>query len=614
MLDQALQLLNQGFSVVAARQDDKRPVANWTEYQKRLPTEEELRKWFSDNPKSNIGFITGPISGFFVLDIESSVNVDEFIKSHPIPPTTTVRTGSNGTHFYFKYPKDGFVPTKARIFGKDSKWQVDVRGSGGFVVCPPSIHPVTKKPYEWLVGLDALAPAPPWLLSWANAEAPYKEIGIKPWEDALEGASEGSRNVSLTSFVGLMMKNLPPKVWDTAIPAAMRAQNAKFKPPLPEHELKTIYLSIKRKELARRQATGETEELDITREPISIKDLYEKQFPENKWLIKELIPINSICVMSSPPGYYKTWILLEMATKISQGKKVFNEYDTTLSSVMIVNEENWEGLMQARLRILVDSDEITANNVYFYNQANIKLGSKEVEFLIKQCNEKSVKFIIFDSLIRIHSFDENDASKVKEVFEHLKKFTLAGINVLFTHHHRKQGAFKPANPSEQMRGSTDIAAMVDTHLLVDKKKINTDNGDEIILVISQPKQRVKENLPDFKVKMEKTENKLKFIYDGPYNSEDEKSAKINAFVPLVLNFIKENQGCVKKDIDNAFTGKIGTNYISKVLKKLETDMEIDAFGKPKAYSLHFDSQEVLEMPQAEQEELSDDWSKSDESL
>ena len=146
MLDQALQLLNQNISVVASRRDDKRPVSNWTEYQKRLPTKEELETWFKQDPNYNIGIITGPISGLFVLDIESSVEINEFLKSHPVPPTTTVRTGSGGTHFYFQYPKEGTIPTKARIFGKDSKWLVDVRGAGGFVICPSSIHPTTQRP------------------------------------------------------------------------------------------------------------------------------------------------------------------------------------------------------------------------------------------------------------------------------------------------------------------------------------------------------------------------------------------------------------------------------------------------------------------------------------
>src|SRR3990167_9409353 len=145
MLEQALQYLNKGYSVVAAREDGKRPLSNWTEFQKRLPTIEEVKKWFTENKTANLGFITGSISGFFVLDIEASVDVGNFIKEYALTTTAVAKTGGNGWHYYYKCPIGIKVPTKARIFGKESKWAVDIRGDGGFVVAPPSVHPTTKK-------------------------------------------------------------------------------------------------------------------------------------------------------------------------------------------------------------------------------------------------------------------------------------------------------------------------------------------------------------------------------------------------------------------------------------------------------------------------------------
>src|SRR3990167_3231652 len=229
MLNEALNLLKKGYSVVAARRDDKRPVSNWTEFQKRLPTEEEITNWFKTDPESNIGFITGTISGFFIIDIESSVDMEIFKSYKPLPPTAIAQTGGGGMHYYYKCPEGVIVPTGARIFGKESKWEVDVRGEGGFVVCPPSIHPVTKKPYKWLYDLKNLAPAPQWIIDWAESTSSLKpaEEGPRAWESAIKGSDQGIRNVSMTSFVGLLMKNNPMKVWDTVIPPAMQKLNSK---------------------------------------------------------------------------------------------------------------------------------------------------------------------------------------------------------------------------------------------------------------------------------------------------------------------------------------------------------------------------------------------------
>ena len=40
----------------------KSPLVPWKEYQKRLPTIEEVNHWFNTNPDANIGIITGRIS------------------------------------------------------------------------------------------------------------------------------------------------------------------------------------------------------------------------------------------------------------------------------------------------------------------------------------------------------------------------------------------------------------------------------------------------------------------------------------------------------------------------------------------------------------------------
>ena len=38
---------------------------------------------------------------------------------------------------------------------------------------------------------------------------------------------------------------------------------------------------------------------------------------------------------------------------------------------------------------------------------------------------------------------ENSATEMNQVYQLLQKFTQAGIAVVFTHHHKKQGRFAP---------------------------------------------------------------------------------------------------------------------------------------------------------------------------
>ncbi len=71
------------------------------------------------------------------------------------------KTGG-GRHLFFLHP-GGTVKNSAGRLGPG----LDVRGDGGYIVAPPSIHP-SGRPYIWLPGRapneTPLAAAPAWLL------------------------------------------------------------------------------------------------------------------------------------------------------------------------------------------------------------------------------------------------------------------------------------------------------------------------------------------------------------------------------------------------------------------------------------------------------------------
>jgi hypothetical protein len=99
-----------------------------------------IRQWWERHPDHNIGMPTGAVSGLWVLDVDVDkggiASFLELIQTHgALPATATVRTGGGGWHFYFAYP--GFpVKCSASVIAPG----IDVRGDGGYVVAPPSLH------------------------------------------------------------------------------------------------------------------------------------------------------------------------------------------------------------------------------------------------------------------------------------------------------------------------------------------------------------------------------------------------------------------------------------------------------------------------------------------
>lgn len=92
-------------------------------------------------PVANVGIVTGPVSGIWVLDVDPAHGGHERLAElvaqfGPVPDTYTVGTGSGGTHYYFTTRGLDFDLTNSRGALPAG---IDVRGRGGFVVAPPSV-------------------------------------------------------------------------------------------------------------------------------------------------------------------------------------------------------------------------------------------------------------------------------------------------------------------------------------------------------------------------------------------------------------------------------------------------------------------------------------------
>ena len=616
ILEQALKYLALGWSVVPAHKDSKHPIVNWSEFQKRRATEAELREWFKDD-QYNIGIVTGRISNLVVIDIDKGTDIEKLNSYFPLPASPVVETGGGGSHHFYEYPKDRVVSTKARIFGQDSPWKVDVRATGGFIVTAPSTHAETKLPYGWRGDLRTPGIlSDKWLEALSRGTSESDEKIVKAWETSLDGSNEGTRDDDMTSFVGLLMRTNHVKVWDTVIPAAMKEKNKTNTPFLAEADLKKVYFSIRKKELARRAGAGEVDEEDAPEKtrnaPKSIKELYDQDIPPTLWLVDKLIPINSITVLAATSGSFKTWLLMEIALRVAAKQKVFEEFEVLKDEfgILIVDEENWEGIIQTRLKLMVEEaliPDLAKLPIYFYNLELLKIiNEKDVAHILKVCKEKNIKFVIFDSLNRIHNSDENSATEMNKVFNQMKKLQKEGLTVLFTHHNRKQGIFKPTDPAENMRGSGDIRASVDCQLAVEVKIL-----DEVkTLVMHQFKARAQEELESFKIKILKDDNYLHFKHDGAYDVTDDKNSKIGHYKQELVAYVQNNPGVTSTEIISAFEKKLNAKYVREALNQLERDMVFKAEGKrPKKYLIYprlaeeIDVEEALEKGEADSQQL-----------
>ena len=120
----------------------------------------KIDDWFgSSAPRSNIGIVTGEVSGITVLDIDvgegkfGAETWAELIADHGEPDTLIAETGSGGMHIIFQY--NSALKTASNVLGKG----VDSRNDGGYIVAAPSRHR-SGGTYKWLNWGTALAVLP----------------------------------------------------------------------------------------------------------------------------------------------------------------------------------------------------------------------------------------------------------------------------------------------------------------------------------------------------------------------------------------------------------------------------------------------------------------------
>ena len=119
--------------------------------------------WTGPYSGYGVGIATGPASGVFALDVDDYEAYRALEQANePLPDTLTNLTGSGGMHLLYRYPTDG--RTVRNNAGTRLGAGLDVRGDGGQIVAPPTVHPNGKR-YEWDAGQgDDIVDAPEWLL------------------------------------------------------------------------------------------------------------------------------------------------------------------------------------------------------------------------------------------------------------------------------------------------------------------------------------------------------------------------------------------------------------------------------------------------------------------
>lgn len=237
----AVDYVRAGLAVIPLKPGDKVPatnngVNNWT-----TDTDAVADYWYR-NPSANVGIVCGqPSHNLVVIDVDRHGDVDgmgsiaEWATSNgmELPETVTFETGSGGRHYLYRTAQE----VRGSINGELA---VDVKGKGGYIVAPPSLHP-NGEYYDEVVGIDdvpiAEADAAVYSLIEHVRPTPFTGAGERAHFELPETIPNGRRNDTLYRYACSLRARRMDQV---EVLALLREQNGRCVEPLPDSDLAKI--------------------------------------------------------------------------------------------------------------------------------------------------------------------------------------------------------------------------------------------------------------------------------------------------------------------------------------------------------------------------------------
>lgn len=476
-------------------------------------------------PDANIGIPTGATTGLLVVDCDprngGPVDRSSFVELFgPVPETAEVITGGGGRHFFFRYPGGAVPKTLAK--------GVDLKGDGGYVVAPPSIHPSGGQYLvDGIAGARAflqVAAAPAWLIERLNG-------GAKTREESVRNGGEwgaGARNNKLASRAGAMRRNGFSR--ETIEAALLEENRQRCDPPLADDEVRRIAGSVARYEPVH-ESSGQSAPMESFN-LVHLGDLLDEPEEVKDWVMEGVLPAGGLSLLAGKPKAGKSTWARCLALAVSRGHEFLGK-NTAQGPVLYLALEEKRNEVRKHFKalgasgnepILIHADRAPAQAV------------SAAQRIIEQ---HKPSLVIVDPLLKFARVkDANDYAQVTAALEPLLALAReSGAHVILVYH---AGKGKAVDVVDSALGSTAFAAAVDTMLILKR----TERYRTLETV-----QRYGEDLPETVLNFDLERRAVSL---GVTRTE----AEATRVADNIIGCVKDRSGLTEPEICDAVDGRL----------------------------------------------------------
>ena len=428
-------------------------------------SEPQIADWWADYPEANIGVVTGDTSAMFVTDIDMT-DADGLQQLKAIDPdgngfdgfdTIKSRTGSGGGHLFFALPADLQMGNATKVQGT----AIDIRGTGGYVVVPPSEN--GSGSYQWdLSPEDAeLADCPDWLLTFITGK-PAESVGLTfTFDGTLEdhpGTGKGDRNNIGCRLIGAHIAE--HGLSNDTLPLAME-WGKRCKPALSAKAVQRMVTGIAIKHLANDDEKPATLKRKPKAKPKLVQSLSSSvEEEELRWLWENRFLIGHVNMLAGDPGLGKSLIAVDASARVSTGTSWPDGSPCELGKVVFcTTEDAFASVVKPRLSAAgADHNQIT-----FIEGVEYPEGDEGALFLDEHIGlideeltrqKGEVRLVIFDTLqsyVGDNTNTNNNASS-RRIMTPLKRLAEKHQVAVLCLEHLTKGN-RPGNTTYRVQGS-----------------------------------------------------------------------------------------------------------------------------------------------------------------
>jgi hypothetical protein len=558
-LTAALDYAHHGLRVLPIKPGEKRPpMPAWQDAATTNP--ERINSWWSGLYAGHgVGIATG--HGVFVLDVDISDGKagDETLRAledsyGPLTDTVRVITGSGGAHIYYRYPEGTEIRNDA---GRKLGPGLDIRGTGGQVVAPPTLHPTSGQQYQWEdgCGLDdiEIAEAPDWLLELLTAQpdiTPSVMPNVTAGDDGPAARYNDSTNwTDLLSRDGWTLGHIdrdgcqhwvrPGKdardgtsatvnyegrdilrVFTSSVAGLPEGAYSRFGYTAAMHHNgdRSAFAS----ELIRQEDRG----LSLTpfvpagmpapHTRVELAHLvdwarfWEDDHSDEEWLAYPIIPTGRAIALYAPAKAGKSTIVLAIAAAVATGRPVLGRRIHPTIEVLYLDYEMTPADLQQRLLELgYSSDDDLSHLHYALLPSMPPLDTVEgATALLELCDLTGAEMVVVDTFGRAVEGEEDHADTVRDFYRHTGLSLKArGITYLRTDHSGKDVA-------KGMRGSS--AKNDDVDLVWQLSRTDTKDGHGVLL--KRTHSRISWIPEQVKINRTETDDGFTYVHDIATNT------------------------------------------------------------------------------------------------